>query len=244
MAYPVLTKLGLTKKEADVYETLLRLGDTPIADAIRATGNHPQIVYRAVDGLIKKNLATTTRRNNRLYARAESPRILEKLEAEKLEELRRSLPQLLSIEQLSKDAIIRVARGNDAVYHLRKRGIGELTKGHTYYIIGASGNRFYEIMGERYSSIERERIKKGIKKRLIAFKNQRDSLRKHDPWRALAEFRFLPQAFAVPSSTNIFKNTIAILIWSYDPIVITIESKEVAESYRHYFGALWKNAQK
>ena len=244
MPYPILEQVGLTKKEADIYESLLRLGEAPLADVIRSTGNHPQIVYRAVDGLVAKGLATTVKRDNRLYARTESPRVLEKLEAEKLAELRRSLQRLLSIEQLSKDAIIRVSRGNDAVYRLRKRGIDELAKGETYYVIGASGNRFYEIMGERYATIERLRIKKGVRRKLIAFQNQKKDLLRNDPWRKLAELRFLQQSFAVPSSTNIFKHTVAILIWSFDPIVITIESKEVAESYRHYFQALWKNARR
>lgn len=243
MSNTILEKIGLTKREAEIYEFLLRLGDCPISDVLKVTGLHPQIVYRVIDSLVAKGLAVISQRNSRKYVRAESPEVLKKIEEDKLSELRAALPHFLQIQQLSKDALVRVARGNEAVYALRKRGIDELKSGETYYIIGASGQKFYEIMGERYAQIEKKRIKKGVRRKLIAFKNQQSWLDKNDPWRKLAQFRYLDHAYAVPSSTNIFKNTVAILIWSYDPIVITIESPAVAESYRQYFSALWKIAK-
>jgi len=36
---------------------------------------------------------------------------------------------------------------------------------------------------------------------------------------------------------------VAIQIWLPDPIVITIESPEVAQSYKDYFDSLWKTAK-
>ncbi len=239
----ILEQLGLTKREAEIYQTLLRLGESSMAKIISATGAHPQVVYRAIDSLEKKGLVIPSIRKGRKHIRAEDPRVIEKLEEEKLEKYRKILPNLLSLQKGSDEAIVRVARGKDAVYSLRLRGIKELRKGDTYYVIGASGNAFYRIMGQQNEEVEKLRIKKKIIKKLIAFSSQRKMLDKNDTYRELAEFRYLPKDNLVPSSTNIFKDIVAILIWSDDPIVITVESEQVAESYRQYFNAMWEIAQ-
>jgi sugar-specific transcriptional regulator TrmB len=243
MTKKALTALGLNEKEAEMYIALLKMGDAPIADIVKATGEHPQIVHRMVDRLVAKGLALATTKRHRRYIRAENPKVLEELEARKLEQLREALPDLLALQKNPKDALVRIARGNDAVAHLRIRAFDELKAGDTYYIIGASGDRFYEVLGERHGVIEKRRIAKKIKKQLIAYESQRSLLEKNDPYRKYAEFRFLPLTYSVPSSTNIFGKTVAILIWTPEPIVITIESTEVAQSYRDYFSALWKLAK-
>jgi hypothetical protein len=45
MAQPVLLQSGLTMKEAELYEALLALGEVPIVDLMKKTGDHPQVVY-------------------------------------------------------------------------------------------------------------------------------------------------------------------------------------------------------
>ncbi len=59
------------------------------------------------------------------------------------------------------------------------------------------------------------------------------------------EFRFLPEHFEMPTSTEIYGDKVTIMILTQrDPMAIQIESKAVAESFRKYFFALWKMAQK
>jgi hypothetical protein len=77
---------------------------------------------------------------------------------------------------------------------------------------------------------------------LLAFESQRKMLQKNEIWELIA-IRYLPESNPVPSSTNIFGSTVAIQIWLSDPIVITIESPEVAQSYKDYFDSLWKTAK-
>lgn len=237
-----LTALGLDNKEAGIYLALLALGDAPIADLVDATGEHPQIVNRMVDRLIAKGLVLSATRKHRRYVRAESPKVLEESEANKLRQLREALPDLLALQRRQDNALVRVAKGTEAVVQLRTRAFKDMKEGSTYYVVGASGDRFYEVVGDRHAAIEKLRIDRKIKKKLIAFESQRRSLEKNDVHRKYADFRFLPLAYSVPSSTNIFDDTVAILIWTPEPIVITIESPEVARSYRDYFSALWKAA--
>ena len=238
-----LLALGLNDQEVKAYTAILRLGDVPVSDVIKALKEHPQIVYRLIERLAAKGLVITSTKKHRKYVRAEDPRILQQMEERKLEQLRGAVPELLALQKAPKDALVRVAHGVDAVKSLRMRGIDETSPGGTYYIIGASGDRFYQIMGDYYLKVERKREKKKIKRKLLSFESQRALLKRSEPPTKYVEHRFLPSPHPVPSSTNIFNDTVAIFIWTEEPIVIAIESKEVAASYRHYFDSLWKVAK-
>ncbi len=239
----ILREIGLTERESQIYELLLRLGESPVSAILKATGIHPQVAYRVIDSLVNKGLVINARRNNRTFVSAENPKRLERIEEDRLHKIREAIPELIALQKASKDTVVRVSRGDDAVRALRSRGVDELKRNATYYIIGGSGDRYYKVMGSRYEEIERKRIKKKIHKKLITFLSQKNQLDKNDTFREMAEFRYLPNDYPVGSSTNIFGNTVAIIIWAADPVVITIESEEVAESYKKYFNVLWQIAQ-
>lgn len=238
MAYQVLLKSGLSQKEAEIYEALLSIGESPIADLLHKTQDHPQIVYRALDKLVSLGLVLVSYRRHRKYVRAEDPHILEKLQEKKLNEIREGIPDLLALQKGTQDAVVRVNKGNEAVRSMRSTQLEVLNEGDSLLIIGASGDRYYEIMGDLHAEVERKRIKKGVTRKLISNENQRENL-EQDKLRSLTEFRYLPQDQSVPSSTAIYGNKISITTWEGDPIVIEIESKAVADSYRQYFEGLW-----
>lgn len=239
-----LEKFGLTKREVTVYTSLLRLGEAPVADLLKETKAHPQVIYRALAGLLEKRLVIPSYRRHRKYFRAEDPRILEKLAEAQLKELRASLPDLLALQQTTDEAVVRVEKGNEAFRALRKRGVDELNSGESYDVIGASGARFYEVLGDDFfRELERKRIKKGVWRRFVTFASQRPLIEAKEPNTPLMEARYLPDSYEIPSSTNLFNDVVAIMIWSADPILITIESHEIAQSYHHYFDSLWKLAK-
>jgi len=136
-----------------------------------------------------------------------------------------------------------VARGNEAVRDLRRRAYGSLSPDQSYNIISPAGNRFYEVMGAQNTEIERIRVKRGVHKRMLVTESQRQGIVENETVYDLVEYRYLPDDSPAPSSTNIFGDTVALLIWSDPPVVITIVSQEIAESYGYYFESLWKTAK-
>ncbi len=234
----ILTEMGLTTRESQIYRLLLRIGESPISAVLKATKAHPQVVYRTIDNLVAKGLVGKVHRQHKAFVRAETPKRLEKLEEERLRKIREVIPELLALQKPSKDAVVRVSRGEEAVRALRTQAYEELPKNGTYYIIGGTGDRFYQIMDDRYAETERKRIKKKIHRKLIAFADLKPQLQK-DAFQELSEFRYLPDTYPVQSSINIFLNTVAIMIWAPEPIIVTIESEEAAESYKKYFYLLW-----
>ena len=49
--------------------------------------------------------------------------------------------------------------------------------------------------------------------------------------------------YATPSTTYIYSDRVAIIVWSPDPMAFLIRSRVVADSYRKYFDVLWKTAK-
>ncbi len=241
--FPILEELGLNEREAQVYQTLLRLGECPVADILEATQLHPQLIYRALDSLVARGLVIISYRRHRKYARAEDPRMLERLETERLAKLREALPDLLALQKGSKDAIVRVEKGAEAVRSHRARLIDSLPEGSQFQVIGGSGQNFFETMSERLREIERKRIKKRITRLIISFESQREFFVQNDSFKKLTEYRYLSSGYPVPSSTIISGHNVTLYIWTADPLVIDIESQEAAESYQSYFEALWKIAK-
>ncbi|MBR9691565.1 hypothetical protein GOV06_02165 [Candidatus Woesearchaeota archaeon] len=59
---------------------------------------------------------------------------------------------------------------------------------------------------------------------------------------AYAKFKYIPDEFTAPTTTFVYGDKTAIMVWSENPIATLITSKEVADSYRKYFELLWKQA--
>lgn len=242
MTTHALLHLGLSEQEAALYETLLPLGAVPMADLVAAAKLHPQIVYRLVERLEAKGFAVVETRKHRKTVMAEDPGAIQYRQEQKLEELKNAVPMLMALKGGPGGPIVHLHRGPEAVRSLRLRGIFELKKGGTYDVIGGSGDRYYEAMGGKLEEIERKREKAGVKKRILAFSSQRKLIEKHEKGRKLVECRYLPEGYVSPASTNVFGDVTAIILWAADPIVIVIESAEIAESYRQMFMTLWKAA--
>ncbi len=121
--------IGLSAKEVEIYRTVLKLGESPVADILNETQDHPQIVYRALDALSAKNLVFTTYKRHRKYVRAESPRVIEKMAEKQVEDIRQQIPDLLALQKMTKDTIVRVYKGSEGVRSVRDQAIDAVATG-------------------------------------------------------------------------------------------------------------------
>lgn len=238
----ILTDIGLSKNESAVYERLLRLGEVSIAALQKSLGLHPQIAYRAVEGLVAKGLVASYLKKNKKYVSPEHPKKLEEMEKARLVRLKDALPELVHLMQPhKKDVLVKTSIGFEAMRAFRRMAIDELKRGDSLLVIGASGGRFYDVMGSEYQEIEKKRIKKSIWRKIIAFADERERFDK-DPYREHSLFRYFSSSHPTTSSVNIFGNNVGIIIWATEPILLHIKNDDIATSYRHYFEELWKSS--
>ena len=54
--------------------------------------------------------------------------------------------------------------------------------------------------------------------------------------------RYFNQSFEPLTETHIQDNRVAIIVWTEEPFLFLIESKNVAESYKRFFEDMWKQA--
>ena len=60
-----------------------------------------------------------------------------------------------------------------------------------------------------------------------------------------SEIKFLPQKYSSPLAVNIYKDKVAIILWSKEnPIAIVIKNKEITEGYKKHFELMWNVARK
>ncbi len=97
-----LRKLGLDKKEADIYLTLLEMGPSTVQELARAVDLSRPTVYRVLDDLQSKQLATKGKENKRTFFTANSPdsllRVL-KVKRRRAEEQEREFLRIISVLQ-------------------------------------------------------------------------------------------------------------------------------------------------
>jgi sugar-specific transcriptional regulator TrmB len=92
----VLEELGLEKKEAKVYLTLLELGQTNVYRIAQKSKINRSTVYYLLDNLKKAGLVEKILSGGKTYYSAEDPRVLEDILERKKKILIDGLPELLS----------------------------------------------------------------------------------------------------------------------------------------------------
>ena len=239
-----LKEAGLTAKEALIYEVLIKGGEMPIGSVIKHTGSHPQVVYRAIDGLVAKGLVSQTIRAKKRHLIAEDPDVLVKTEERRLDRLRKTARALEGARNKPGAAFTRVYVGEEAFRSQRFRLLDQIKPGGTLSILGASGDRYYEIMGPRLKEFEVARVKKRILRKMLILSSQQKQMQHYDPRMGLTEIKILPSSYSNPSAVNIAGDVVAQYVWAEEPVAILINSREIAATHRKFFELQWKQASR
>ncbi|MDP2749297.1 MAG: helix-turn-helix domain-containing protein [Nanoarchaeota archaeon] len=231
-----LKNAGLTDSEAKIYLVLLDLGPSLAGMVARRSGIHRRTVYDILDRLVEKGLVGYMRTNNRNYYETTEPIKLMELLREKEEEMSGILPELELSHKQSKEK-------QETNFYKGKEGIriifeDQIKEGKEILVFGES-NLASDVLRYYLPKYNKKRIEKKIKMKMLFDKSLQEKMSKIP----LAEIRFLKSHISL-SSTNIYADKVAIILWSDNPLGILIKQKEIADSYRNYFKMLWDSAEK
>jgi len=241
----ILKRAGLTENESRVYVALLRMGSTTAGPLIKTLGMHRAAVYDTLDMLIEKGLVAFVIKANKKYFEAHDPeRLIEYMESKKQiierheKELKKEIPKLRAMRAISKEE-------QEGYVYKGKKGIKSVTEDmlrerKDWLVFGSQGN-FIKMFPSYFFNVHKRRIKLGIPMKIIRSESTRGAAwsKKISHW----EERFLPDIYTTPSTTYIYGDKVAIIVWSPDPMAFLVRSKTVAYSYRKYFDVLWKAAK-
>ncbi|MFT4303521.1 MAG: TrmB family transcriptional regulator [Candidatus Woesearchaeota archaeon] len=246
-ANELLESLGLSRNEAKTYLTLLKLGSVAAGPLIKELGMHRAAVYNLLDILIDKGLVHYVIQSNRKYFEAETPeRLIEIIEQEKQKLnkkeilLKQQIPLLESLRKISKES-------QEGTIYKGKKGLKSIFEDVLQYpnkeflVMGASG-KFKEIFNAYFIHWQNRRVKSKIKLRIIYSETTRNEKREKEL--KLSEIRYTKNTNVTPSTTFIYGDKVAIILWSDIPLAFLMRSDNVSESYRDFFNVLWENSKK
>ncbi len=231
-----LKEAGLSNKEVVVYVALLKEGPIGGGDLAKHLGMDRAHTYNVLSNLVNKGLVGHIVVENKKLFQATSPNNLLNQIQQKEQAIKEILPKLMELEKIKpKPVIVQVLEGKQGLRTLIRLLLESKAKGIIVY--GGTG-KSYDVLKYEMSHVAKETELLKMKGRIITS----EKLREH-------RFTKLPN-FAVkyvkeltPSSTMVFDSTVSIQIFDERPLVILIENKSVAESYRKYFEYLWTIAK-
>ncbi len=234
---PVLIKAGLTSNESAIYLLLLKSEEAIASDIAKKTNISRPHVYDSINRLIEKGLVSYVIKNSKKYFRAANPEELINYmdeEKDKIENKKKDIRKILpDLEKIHKDkkakTSVEVFEGKEG---LKTVLMDIVNYGKNFIAFGAT-HKFEEVLPVFSKIFVKRREQKKIYGNILVVKGEKPVKTR------MNNYRWIPKEYSMPSSTIIYGNKTATLLWS-GILGIVIDSKEVADSYRSYFKLLWK----
>jgi len=238
-----LRALDLSERQVRIYHALLRLGPASIRDVAAEAGINRGTTYETLKELATRGIVSYFPRGKRRVFQAEDPERLLQLGESKqqalsqaIETLRRDvIPALKSEQPAFSPGNVRFYEGDDGV-ELVLRDLLESTEQRpdpSYAVISTKTLR--EHLYRPFPNFTRQRVKRGIKVRVIAVGEGGDEAE-------LAERKWLPAAEGTDASyIAIYPPKLAIISLAQNnyPVVIVIDSAAIASTQQLMFDTLW-----
>jgi HTH-type transcriptional regulator, sugar sensing transcriptional regulator len=239
-----LQNLGLSEKEAKVYLASLEVGAETAQNLAKEAGINRATTYVQIESLKTKGLMSEFEKGKKTYYVAESPQRLTNLFSvfEKELDLRKSeikkvLPALQGMfEGMGERPKVRFFEGEEGVAAIREDFLKTKDKLIEGFINLDQLFQFKVGDPEAYSA---RRVEKKIASRLLYARKDGPSKDINDP-KKLRTAKYLGQLkFPLLADITLYENKIAIMTYRAKPIGIIIESKEITDTLRSIFYALW-----
>jgi hypothetical protein len=182
-------------------------------------------------------------KDNKKYFRAINPNKLLEIETQKLEELNKIIPRLNELISRPKEQTnVELYSGKSVIRVIQRNILEVLSKTkekRENLVIGVDEKRFMEIdpiiMEQFFNQMKKNKFKEKV------------LVREGDTFlpakKTTTEYKFLPKKHFEPTSTFIYGNKIAIVIFTEPLYGLIIENKILANTYRKQFNLLWKIAK-
>lgn len=237
-----LEEIGLTKNEIKIYLALLKLGATTSGKIILETQLHRSRVYDALERLIDKGLVSYVVKKNRKNFQAAPPDTIVEFLDEKRKNVTEMLPELVAMQNQAKtEQIAGIYEGIKGYKTAREKLIKELKKGDTLLVLGAPAQANEKLEGW-FLYFHKKREQAGIGMKIIYNQDAKKYGKTREKWK-LTQVKYTKQNVITPTWIEIYKESMAIIIISDNPLTFIIKNKQVVDSFKTYFDMMWNIAK-
>ncbi|MBI4159291.1 hypothetical protein HY500_03465 [Candidatus Woesearchaeota archaeon] len=239
----LLEDIGLTKSEVNVYLALLELGSSSTGKIVDKSGASSSKIYEILDRLMQKGLVSYVIKSRVKYFEAADPnRILDyvnekesKLIKQK-EKIKNLIPELELKRKISKyKSEATIYKGLKGVKTAFYDALNLLKPEDEMLVLGIPSRS--EKLNRFFVKFAKDRAKRKIKAKSIFNEKARGELQTLSENSPLTEIKYINEI--TPASVNIFKNRVIIFPESKEILLIVIDSKEIAESFKVQFEKWW-----
>ncbi len=244
----ILSQIGLSDEEVEIYQTLLKLGRVPASIVIEETSLKRGSVYNYLNDLEKKGLVKRVEGDKKLEFEPQSPDNLKSLikdEKRRVDEVEKNLdnvlPSLKSKFNLTVEKpTIRHFEGIDGVKEVYKDTLEtakDLDEPIKVIVSDYDSKEFDEYLRRYYVP---KRAKRGIKSKVISpTKPTKEKL--EEDKKLLKERRYISrEEFAVPTEIDIYNDKVALISFKEKLIGVIIENKDYAQTMNKIFDQMWE----
>lgn len=246
----ILKLIGLTDYETKAYLALLEIGEGTSGDILRKASIHTGKIYEILESLKNKGLISEIKKNSiKIYSATEPKRILDYLNKKKKEfkEVEKGileiLPSLIEKTKLAKKEPIHIEvyTGFEGFKTAFQKEIERYSPNTEVLVFGIQPRIKYEKKISDFFTykVYPERKRKKVLTRKIKDISTKNKTNSYDYPK---EVRYLE--YKSMTIIEIYKDLVMVECYLENPIILTIESKEVAKSFRDQFEMLWKVSRK
>lgn len=145
---------------------------------------------------------------------------------------------LASMLKKEKDIIVYEGVEEFQAYRLGK--INMLPEATIGYVVGAVGNKWFEIMDSYYEKFEEIMLKKKIRRKMVGYDYTDREKEAREHIGDLFEMRVIPRDTKPLANFNIRGDTLMIQIFDTQPKLIEIKNPTLIEGYMNYFSLMWE----
>jgi len=228
-----LVELGLTRAEAQIYYTILKLKTCTVKQIAKESGFHRTNIYDILEQLKERGLIAYFQEGKVAKYSPLDPNNLYEFLREKKELLDTIFPDLKSLYINSAENIqVEILKGTEGM----KAAWRDMIKDKKpLYGFGVKGQLREKL------PIFAEQFLRDLKQFKIPYYGIYTQ-RKNNP-DYFTEIRYVSEELSGPVATFIYGDKVNINIWEPSLVSIKVKSKLVAEMYKKHFELLWKIAK-
>ncbi len=233
-----LRQLDFTDNEIKVYLTLLRVGRSKAGKLSKESSIERTSTYNALKRLVEKGLvASVIESNETVFSPAEPEKIIDMFK-EKEERASMLVPKLKELKKFEKEKEnILKFRGYSGVKTVLNDVLNTCKQSEEYLIMGTEG-QLSERMPVFAKIFVARKDKKDLKARILMKEGSEGK-----PFSKFTKVKYVPQEVVSPANVTIYKDKVAVMLWSAIPEAIIIDNSDVAKTFKSYFEFMWKNAR-
>lgn len=237
----IFKQIGLTGYESDVYLALLHNGQMSAYDLAEKAGLYRQVTYDSLKRLMEKGFVSSVVEGKAKLFKAINPELILELLNERTEQYKHILPNLIKINEKSKQPLIVETYKGKNVIRIALRDIINNLKSNGGEVLCTAVDESLPFSKEKLvcEQYERDMIHYKIKERVIIKESSKGLFQK-----GTSIYKKIPERYFNPNPVQIYGNNVQTIIWGNPDYLIIIRNKDAANSYQKQFELMWKIAKK